>query len=226
MSKQDKATMAKIEASDSFGEEYVTFVKDKRVPPLLNDPNLVSEGEIYLREEYTAPSDILTYEQLREEARDRLRGLRHAERHIGRLEKKVRTSRDTVKRLQAVALKTTYLAGRYKFAVNKARSVSSGVHAVNKDDQELGAKMQALEVENAGLKEKIAALEAKLELAELHTARKKGALCIVCYQQAPDAVFKPCRHLNMCYRCYMENGPYDCPKCGTPIEQVYLLSTV
>ena len=210
--------MAKIEASDSFGEEYVTFVKHEHVPPLLNDPNLVSEGEIYLREEYTAPSEILTYDQLREEARDRLKGLRRAENFVARLEKKVRASRHTIKRLQTVALKTSYLAGKYKFAMDKAGITTAGVHT---GDKSLKAKVEALEVENARLKKTIGALEAKLELAELHTARKKGALCIMCYQQAPDIVFRPCRHLILCRECSRKSHFDKCPICDCPVAEVY-----
>lgn len=181
------------------------------IVPLLNNPDLLSEDEPYLAEECSEDEGCMGADGLKTLAWDRLLALRRAEATIRRQEKKLAKARSIIRQLQALG----HRACKGVAIMHKRAQLAN--------ERRLGG-VQTSGATQRELLDKIAALEAKLELAELHTGRKKGALCRICYQQAPDAVFRPCRHLIMCYKCYMENGPYDCPKCGTPIEQVYLLN--
>ena len=213
----------------SFGNDVNKNRKDQTsklssiegIVPLLKNPDPLSEDEPYLAEECSDDEGCMGVDDLRKLAWSRLLALRRAEAVIKCRDKKLAKARIIIKQLQALGLRACKgVSLWFKRAQLAFGRRLDGVQTSGAPQWQLLERIAALEDEKAVLAETVSDLELKLQLAALRTPQKRGLLCGICHQQAPDAVFRPCRHLVICFKCYnAEGGPDACPICGWPIEQ-------
>lgn len=204
------------------------FDEHNDIRRLLETEDLLPDEPDYYPTDYAELEKPVTLEEHKRRADEYLGDLRRAERFVFRRGSGLTKAKVIISKLRTFGLKACKCIAELNSRVTALqkqleaeRRKGDGVQTSPGRKRQLLEKIAVLESENAQLAETIVDLELKLKLATLRGPQKRGALCGICRSQAPDIVFRPCRHLILCRECSRKSRFDKCPICDCPIAEVY-----